>query len=179
MFSKQQSFFDGSESIETFTFISSRSESITRIFRIETLSMYYPFVSICTVCSVYYSVYTHTHNMGLTKEHISILCKPGGKCWIVRHLRHFFAAELINNDFIGRHVICGKCLYCLTIQYWQPGLWEHAVTVCMNMFTTDLEPTIFLTHWFTTLCLFTWHDKATNRFPLQETIALFCDTWFK
>jgi len=38
------------------------------------------------------------------------------KYWLVRHLRHFLAAELINLPH--RRVLCGKCLKCLTIQYW-------------------------------------------------------------
>jgi len=40
-----------------------------------------------------------------------------GKYYIVKHLRHFLPGNLLFY-FIGRQVLCRKCLKCLTIQYW-------------------------------------------------------------
>jgi len=49
--------------------------------------------------------------------HCEAASTTGCENWIVRHLRHFHAAERILIYLIERQFLCRKCLKCLTIPY--------------------------------------------------------------
>jgi len=58
--------------------------------------------------------YTQTHVRGSIIS--TVVHRAAGNKRLFRHLRHFYAAELLN--FIARQDICAKCLKCLKTLYW-------------------------------------------------------------
>jgi len=104
--------------------------------------------------------------------------QPFRKYKIVRHLRHFLTAELINSPhwYAG---FMGKYLKCLTIQYLRPShrgnvLVElHVVAVLLNLLA--MYCTFHYSHIFTNSALTHWHDKY-DYFIIQCNILYVTNT---